>query len=88
MNNNNQRAGDLWNPPTQSVKFARNSTEQSRLQGLCDGAVLRTRVRKPVRVSVQPLVSTPLTCPCVSVRVPDMLHLSGCVSCTRASCPL
>ena len=33
MNNNNMRAGDLWNPPTQSVRFARNSSEQTRLQG-------------------------------------------------------
>ena len=26
MNNNNQRAGDLYDPPTQTVKFVRNST--------------------------------------------------------------
>ena len=33
MNNYNQRAGDLWDPPTQTVKFARNSTSNTRLQG-------------------------------------------------------
>jgi hypothetical protein len=33
MNNNNMRAGDLWDPPTQSIKFARNSTSNSRNQG-------------------------------------------------------
>jgi hypothetical protein len=34
MNNYNQRAGDLWDPPTQTVKFARNSTSNTRLQGI------------------------------------------------------
>eukprot|EP00293_Proteomonas_sulcata_P012762 CAMPEP_0184316742 /NCGR_PEP_ID=MMETSP1049-20130417/92203_1 /TAXON_ID=77928 /ORGANISM="Proteomonas sulcata, Strain CCMP704" /LENGTH=73 /DNA_ID=CAMNT_0026635863 /DNA_START=312 /DNA_END=533 /DNA_ORIENTATION=- len=33
MNNMNQRAGDLWDPPTQSIRFARNSTVNTRLQG-------------------------------------------------------
>ena len=34
MNNYNQRAGDLWDPPTQTVSFARNSTSNTRLQGM------------------------------------------------------
>eukprot|EP00961_Rhodomonas_salina_P123992 1671024-Rhodomonas_salina.1 len=33
MNNNNMRAGDLWDPPTQSIRFASNSTSNTRLQG-------------------------------------------------------
>ena len=33
MNNMNQRAGDPWDPPTQSISFARNSTSNTRLQG-------------------------------------------------------
>ena len=33
MNNYNMRAGDLYDPPTQTVTFARNSTSNTRLQG-------------------------------------------------------
>jgi hypothetical protein len=33
MNNYNMRAGDLFDPPTQTVSFARNSTSNTRLQG-------------------------------------------------------
>eukprot|EP00285_Hemiselmis_virescens_P011540 CAMPEP_0173389608 /NCGR_PEP_ID=MMETSP1356-20130122/12722_1 /TAXON_ID=77927 ORGANISM="Hemiselmis virescens, Strain PCC157" /NCGR_SAMPLE_ID=MMETSP1356 /ASSEMBLY_ACC=CAM_ASM_000847 /LENGTH=73 /DNA_ID=CAMNT_0014346817 /DNA_START=20 /DNA_END=241 /DNA_ORIENTATION=- len=33
MNNNNMRAGDLWNPPTQSITFTSNSSDQDRRQG-------------------------------------------------------
>jgi hypothetical protein len=33
MNNYNMRAGDLYDPPTQTVSFARNSTSNTRLQG-------------------------------------------------------
>lgn len=44
MNNNNTRSGDLWNPPTQSIRFASNSTSNSRNQGAplgLEGSFLR-----------------------------------------------
>jgi len=59
MNNYNMRAGDLFDPPTQTISFARNSTSNTRLQGSFNSTAPRLAPRPAPRPFPPPVPCHP-----------------------------